>query len=128
MTTDSPPMYTDTPLPVLPTPHFEAGETDPFPIEASHMYNAAERPTDILGIAEAAGRKQVNLSFVLNILPLFLLNMDTADFEQGMWHEVFPPFKRAAEWVLTKAVPAWHPGRWRFAACSTEGKAKRLAV
>ncbi|RYO89286.1 hypothetical protein DL762_003309 [Monosporascus cannonballus] len=87
-----------------------------------------ERPINILGIADVAGKKQVNLSFVFNILPVFLLNMDTADFEHGMWHEVFPPFKGAAKWVLTKAVPAWHSGRWRFAACSLEGKAKRLAV
>lgn len=37
MTTKMPPMYSDSPLPVLHTPKFETGETDPFTIEASHM-------------------------------------------------------------------------------------------
>ncbi|KAI1752755.1 hypothetical protein F4782DRAFT_114157 [Xylaria castorea] len=252
-TTSTPPMYTDMPLAVLPTPQFETGETDPFTIEASHMtlshnsfirgfnsiyqqaprvqiadkadfigyclawhdcvdahhryeetelfpninkacgrtdlmstavnehaafhggmermkaylqheganfkadelitildsfkdalhshlkaeppsivalrqYSTAERPIDILGIADAAGKTQVNLSFVFNVLPVFLLNMDTADFEGGMWHDVFPPFKGAVKWVLTKAVPAWNSGKWRFVSCSAEGKMKQLAI
>ncbi|RYP25614.1 hypothetical protein DL767_008325 [Monosporascus sp. MG133] len=105
MATDSPPIYTDTPPPVLSTPHstFHGGT------ERMKVYLEKERvefqpaeliaildsfkdasPIAILGIADAAGRKQVNLGFVLNILPVFLLTMDTADFEQGMWHESLP--------------------------------------
>ncbi|KAI0101855.1 hypothetical protein GGR51DRAFT_574469 [Nemania sp. FL0031] len=103
-------------------------KSEPPSIVALRQYSTAERPIDILSIADAAGKKQVNLSFVFNILPVFLLNMDTADFEGGMWHDVFPPFKGAVKWVLTKAVPSWHSGRWRFVSCSAEGKVKQLAV
>ncbi|KAI1180187.1 hypothetical protein F4777DRAFT_364419 [Nemania sp. FL0916] len=251
-TSSTPPMYTDTPLAILPTPQFETGETDPFTIEASHMtlshnafirgfnsiyqqaprvphadkadfvgyciawhdcvdahhsyeetdffpninkacgrtdlmsaavdehakfyggmarmkaylqhtgakfdadellaimdsfkgalhahltaeppaivalrqYSTAERPIDILGLAEAAGRKQVTLSFVFNIVPVFFLNMDTVDFEKGMWHGVFPPFKGLLRWIMLKAIPAWHWRRWRFVSCDADGRVKQLA-
>ncbi|KAK2616543.1 hypothetical protein QQS21_000586 [Conoideocrella luteorostrata] len=33
----NPPLYTDTPLSLLPTPKFQTGQEDPFTIEASHM-------------------------------------------------------------------------------------------
>ncbi|KAI0509176.1 hypothetical protein F5B22DRAFT_617962 [Xylaria bambusicola] len=103
-------------------------KAEPPAIVALKEYSTAERPIDILGIADAAGKKQVNMSFVLNVLPVFLLNMETADFEEGMWHDVFPPFKGVVKWVLTKAVPAWHSGRWRFVSCSPDGSVKQLAV
>ncbi|KAJ8114178.1 hypothetical protein ONZ43_g4965 [Nemania bipapillata] len=103
-------------------------KAEPPSIVALRQYSTAQRPIDILGIADAAGKKQVNLSFVFNVLPVFLLNMETAEFEGGMWHDVFPPFKGVAKWILTKAVPAWHSGRWRFVSCSAEGKVKQLAV
>lgn len=82
-------------------------------------YSTPERPIDILAIADSAGeetptlfvfpfdekgqfngfllfyagKKQVRLGFMFNTLPVFFLNMETVEFENGMWHEVFPPFK-----------------------------------
>ncbi|KAI1427698.1 hypothetical protein F5Y12DRAFT_736501 [Xylaria sp. FL1777] len=103
-------------------------KAEPPSIVALRQYSTAERPIDILGISDAAGKKQVTLSFVFNVLPVFLLNMDTVDFEGGMWHEVFPPFKGLVKWIFTRAVPAWHWRRWRFVSCSAEGRTKQLAV
>ncbi|KAI1308039.1 hypothetical protein F5Y03DRAFT_350935 [Xylaria venustula] len=103
-------------------------KAEPPSIVALRQYSTTKRPIDILGIADAAGKKQVSLSFVFNVLPVFLPNVDTADFEGGMWHDVFPPFKGVVKWVLTKAIPVWHWGRWRFVSCSAEGKIKQLAV
>jgi hypothetical protein len=60
-------------------------------------------------------------SFVSNVLPVFLLNIDTVGFEDGMWHDVFPPLKGLVKEIMTD--PAWHSGRWRFASCSV-GKVK----
>ncbi|KAK0631092.1 hypothetical protein B0T17DRAFT_530102 [Bombardia bombarda] len=58
------------------------------------------------GSVNAAGKKQVNLSFMFNTLPVFFLNMKTVESGDGMWHS----------------------GRWRFASCDADGKAKKLAV
>lgn len=37
MVSNTPPIYIDTPLALIPTPKFETGQDDPFTIEASHM-------------------------------------------------------------------------------------------
>ncbi len=65
---------------------------------------------------------------MFNTLPVFFLNMETVKFEGGMWHGVFPPLKGAAKTVMTKIVPMWHSGRWRFVSCSPDGEVKQLAV
>jgi hypothetical protein len=65
---------------------------------------------------------------MFNTLPVFFLNMETVEFEGGMWHGVFPPLKGVARFIMNQAVPMWHSGRWRFVSCSPDGKAKRLAV
>jgi hypothetical protein len=103
-------------------------KSEPSSIVGLSKYSTPENPIDVLAIADAAGKKQINVSFVFNTLPIFLLNMDTVDFEDGMWHDVFPPFKGVVKSIMTKGVPMWHSGRWRFASCSPDGKVKRLAV
>ncbi|GAB1310233.1 Iron-sulfur cluster repair protein DnrN [Madurella fahalii] len=103
-------------------------KAEPAAIVALARYNTPDTPIDILGIAEAAGKKQVNLSFMFNTLPVFFLNMETVEFEGGMWHGVFPPMKGVARAVMNKAVPMWHSGRWRFASCSADGSVKQLAA
>jgi hypothetical protein len=65
---------------------------------------------------------------MFNILPVFFLNMETATFENGMWHEVFPPFKVILRAIMLKLVPMWQLRRWRFVSCADDGKVKSLAV
>lgn len=103
-------------------------KAEPPAIAALAKYSTPENPIDILAIADRAARNSISLSLVLNVLPVFYLNMDTAEFEGGVWNGVFPAFKGPAKWLLTKAVPAWHSSRWRFASCSPEGRFKQLAV
>ncbi|KAK4163326.1 hypothetical protein QBC43DRAFT_301288 [Cladorrhinum sp. PSN259] len=130
--TTATPKYTDSPLSLIPTPKFQTGKDDPFTIEASHMalsHNSTpEKPIDILGIANASGKKQVNMTLLFNTLPVFFLNMETVEFEGGMWHGAFPPLKGLARSVMLKAVPMWHSGPWRFVSCTPEGTVKHLAV
>ncbi|KAK3383150.1 hypothetical protein B0T24DRAFT_36613 [Lasiosphaeria ovina] len=78
------------------------------PTWTRQLVSTTEKPIDILGIADAAGMKQLSLAFVFNAMPVFLLNMGTADFEDGMWHDVLPPLKGAVKWILTRADPLWH--------------------
>ncbi|KAK0721227.1 hypothetical protein B0T21DRAFT_337901 [Apiosordaria backusii] len=103
-------------------------KAEPPAIVALAKYSTPEKPIDILGIADAGGKKQLSLPFVLNTLPVFFLNMETVEFEGGMWHGVFPPLKGLAKSIMLKGVPMWHSGRWRFVSCTPEGTAKHLAV
>lgn len=103
-------------------------KAEPPAIVALAKYSTPEKPIDILGIADAAGKKQVTLGFMFNTLPVFFLNMETVEFEGGMWHGVFPPLKGVARTIMNKGVPMWHSARWRFVSCSPEGTAKRLAI
>ncbi|KAF2964977.1 hypothetical protein GQX73_g8603 [Xylaria multiplex] len=103
-------------------------KSEPPAIVALAKYSTTEKPIDILLIAEIAGKKQVNLNFMFNTLPVFFLNMETATFEDGMWHGVFPPFKGFLRMIMLQFVPMWQSRRWRFASCAHDGRAKALAV
>lgn len=109
----------------LPHAHLKA---EPPAIVALAKHSSREHSIDILAIADAAGRAQIGLGMVFNVIPVFFLNMDTAEFEAGMWQGVFPPFKGPAKWIMTRAVPTWHSNRWRFASCTPEGRYKQLVV
>lgn len=91
-------------------------------------FNTSETPIDILAIAAEAGKKQVNASFLFNILPVFFLNMESVNFENGLWHNVFPPVNKPVKWLMTKGAPMWQSRRWRFASCTPDGEFKQLAV
>lgn len=103
-------------------------KAEPDAIVALSKHDTPENPIDILSIADAAGKKQLSLGFVFNTMSVFLLNMDTVDFEDGIWHDVFPPFQGMVKTIMTKGVPMWQSGWWRFSSCDANGKAKRLAV
>ena len=102
--------------------------SEPPSVVALSKYSTPGSPIDILGIANSAGKKQLSLGFVFSVLSVFFLNMDTVEFEGGMWHEVFRPLKGIAKWIMFKAVPIWNPLCWRFVSCSPEGKEKQLAL
>lgn len=104
-------------------------KSEPPSIVALSQYNTPEHPIDILAIAGKAGKRQMSVDFIFNVLPVFLLNMETADFEGGMWHDVFPPFKGVVKKIMTEWVPMWQGNRrWRYVSCSPDGKVKQLAV
>ena len=65
---------------------------------------------------------------MFNILPVFLLNMETIEFEGGMWNGVFPPPGASAKLVMNKDIPMWQSRRWRFVACDANFRVKHLAV
>ncbi|KAK6851591.1 hypothetical protein PG995_011716 [Apiospora arundinis] len=104
--------------------HFKA---EPSLIVELAQHSTPEHPIDILTIADSAIRKQLTLGLVVNTLPVFYLNMNYAEFEDGMWDGVFPAFKGPSKALLTKGIPMWHSKRWRFSSCSPEGKVKNLA-
>ncbi|MCJ1379737.1 hypothetical protein MMC17_002840 [Xylographa soralifera] len=103
-------------------------KAEPQQILALSRFSTPQSPIDIVAMAVEAGKKSVTPSFVFNVLPVFLLNMDTVDFEGGIWHNVFPPVNPVVKWILTRAAPMWQRRRWRFASCTPDGKVKHLAV
>ncbi|KAK7927506.1 hypothetical protein PG985_004504 [Apiospora marii] len=103
-------------------------KSEPPAIAALAKYDTAEHPIDIAKIANAAGRSQITWRALFNTLPVFFLNMETATFEDGIWHDVFPPLKGVVRVIMLRLVPMWHPGRWRFTSCSHDGRVKPLAV
>ncbi|KAJ7448213.1 hypothetical protein B0H11DRAFT_2247786 [Mycena galericulata] len=99
--------------------HYHYEETDFFPSVdkaagkkglmdgAAHKHGSScssENQIDILAIATAAGKKTVILNFAFNIMAVFMLNMDTVDIEDGMWHEIFPPLKGPAKRIVNSVI------------------------
>ncbi|EPE34403.1 hemerythrin HHE cation binding-containing protein [Glarea lozoyensis ATCC 20868] len=101
---------------------------EPPTIVALSKYNTPETPIDIIGIALAAGKKQVSVGFLFNVLPVYFLNMESKEFEGGMWQAAFPPVSGPVRWVMMKGAPMWNSRAWRFASCDSEGGFKRLEV
>jgi hypothetical protein len=63
---------------------------EPDMIVALAQYSTADNPIDIVALALAAGKEQVSM-FLFNILPVFFLNLESVDFKNGLWHDVFHP-------------------------------------
>ncbi|TGO43787.1 hypothetical protein BOTNAR_1255g00030 [Botryotinia narcissicola] len=91
-------------------------------------YITPETPIGILAIAAEAGKKQVNISFLFNILPVFFLNMESVGFENGLWHTSFPPVNKPVKWLMTTGAPMWQHRLWRFASCNADGEYRQLGV
>ena len=53
-------------------------------------FSTPERPLDLEKLALAAGKKSVGMHFAFNIMPVFLLNMNHAEFDEGAWLGVSP--------------------------------------
>ena len=109
-------------------PLLEHLKSEPQSLLALKRFSTPEKPIDLAAMALEVGKKSTTAGFVFNTLPIFLLNMETVKFENGIWHDVFPPFGGALKWVMTTGVPVFHRGWWRFASCGPDGKLKRLAV
>ncbi|PSR97190.1 hypothetical protein BD289DRAFT_459052 [Coniella lustricola] len=109
-------------------PLYEHLKSEPGEIVALARYNTPETPIDILKIADAAGKKVVTIPMLFNCLPVFFLNQESHEFEDGMWLGVWPPLGTVGKAVMNRAIPMWQSSRWRFASCDADGKRKELAV
>jgi hypothetical protein len=75
-----------------------------------------------------AGKTTMTLDFMFNVMPVFLLNAEFAEFEDGYWRDRWPGVKGFGRWILFKIVPLWQAKRWRFTSCDGEGRKKRLVI
>jgi hypothetical protein len=90
-------------------------------------FSTPEKPIDIVAIALKVGKQTVTLDFALNCLPCFMLNMETVEFEDGMWGG-FPPINAPVRFILMRVLPLWHRSVWRFASCGGNRARKQLAA
>ncbi|KAK8911036.1 hypothetical protein QC760_000098 [Botrytis cinerea] len=91
------------------------------------QYNTPETPIDILAIAAEAGKKQVNIFFLFNVFLIFFLNMESIEFENGLWQTSFPPVNKPIKRLMTKGAPMWQHCLWRFESCTPDGEYRNLA-
>ncbi|KAM0145856.1 hypothetical protein ACHAPG_011431 [Botrytis cinerea] len=91
------------------------------------QYNTPETPIDILAIAAEACKKQVNISFLFNVLPICFLKMESTEFENGLWHTSFPPVNKPIKLLMIKGAPMWQHCLWRFSSCTPDGEYRNLA-
>lgn len=109
-------------------PFYKHLASEPDAILALARFSTPEKPIEIAKIALEIGKKQMTLSFAFNVMPVFLLNMETVEFEGGMWHDVFPPVPKPLKYVLYSLIPMWRGKQWRFVSCDASGARKQLAV
>ena len=101
--------------------------SEPRALLALSRFATPENSFDIAKMALEAGKSSVTFGFVMNTLPVYLLNMESVEFEDGMW-ETFPPVSKPVKWVMTRIIPLWQRQQWRFASCSSDGRRKHLVM
>jgi hypothetical protein len=87
----------------------------------------SENHFDLATIAIETGKKTLSIEFAFNVFPMFLLNMEIYEFEDGMWQN-FPAAPTPVRWIMRTILPLWNAKQWKFMSCSNDGQRKRLAV
>lgn len=97
--------------------------SEPQAILALSRFASPERQFDLIKIEQEEGKKAVNADFAINVLPIFLNNMETVEFEGGMWRKNSEPPS-----FLKDLIPRWNMRQWRFTACDGQGRRKQLVA
>ncbi len=100
---------------------------EPQALLALSRFASPEKQIDLVKMEAEQGKKVVTLNFALNVLPIYMNNMESVEFEGGRWknHPDVPPFVR---WVMKVVIPMWHARQWRFMSCDSDGRRKRLVA
>ncbi|KAH6709534.1 hypothetical protein BKA61DRAFT_645706 [Leptodontidium sp. MPI-SDFR-AT-0119] len=101
--------------------------SEPQAILALSRFASPERQFDLTAIEREEGKKAVSLNFAFNVLPIFMNNMETVEFEEGMWRN-HPEIPRLVRWIMKVVIPLWNWKMWRFLACDAQGRRKRLVA
>ncbi|KAF6235647.1 hypothetical protein HO173_006330 [Letharia columbiana] len=93
----------------------------PQSILALSRFSTPERPIDLLKIDRSLDvpDEKKTTNYIFNVLPAWLLNLETEEFEGGRW-KGWPESK--VKRVLTGLVPLMNRGRWRFSSCDWRGR------
>ena len=75
-------------------------------------------------VFQAWGKSTVTKAGVFDVVPLFLLNLDTTA-EGGMWAS-WPPMPAPVRWGLVNIAGAWNYRWWKFSSCNSAGQPREL--
>jgi hypothetical protein len=75
-------------------------------------------------VFKAWGKKTVTKAGTTDVVPFFLMNLDTT-YEEGLWAN-WPPMPAPIRWGLVNIAGAYHWGWWKFASCDSAGKPREL--
>lgn len=81
-------------------------KAEPQALLALSRFTSPERQFDLTKIALETGKKSVTLDFALNVLPIFMLNHESVEFEGGMWQN-HPNIPGPVRWVMKNVLPLW---------------------
>lgn len=94
---------------------------------ATHPSAPAEgSPEEVAASAifKAWGKKTVTKAGMTDVVPFFLMNLDSFA-EDGMWAS-WPPMPAPVKWGMTNIVGMWYGGYWKFASCDAFGAPREL--
>ncbi|KAF2628484.1 hypothetical protein BU25DRAFT_430792 [Macroventuria anomochaeta] len=75
-------------------------------------------------VFKAWGKKTVTKAGTTDVVPFFLMNLDTT-YEEGRWTN-WPPMPAPVRWGLVNVAGAWNWGWWKFASCDSAGRPREL--
>ncbi|KAH7417040.1 hypothetical protein BKA64DRAFT_286380 [Cadophora sp. MPI-SDFR-AT-0126] len=101
--------------------------SEPQAILTLSRFASPERQFDLMKIEYEEGKKAVTLDFAFNVLPIFMNNMETMEFEGGMWRN-HPEIPSLVRWIMKVLIPLRNRRQWRFLACDSQGRRKRLVA
>ncbi|KAG4435897.1 hypothetical protein IFR05_008628 [Cadophora sp. M221] len=101
--------------------------SEPQVILALSRFASPERQFDLTAIEREQGKKAISLDFAFNVLPIFMNNMETVEFEGGMWRD-HPDVPVLVRWVMKVVIPLWMWRMWRLIAYDAQGRRKRIVA
>lgn len=75
-------------------------------------------------VFKAWGKKTVTKAGTTDVVPFFLMNLDTT-YEEGRW-ENWPPMPAPIRWGLVNVAGSWNWAWWKFASCDARGLPRGL--
>lgn len=73
---------------------------------------------------KAWGKKTVTKAGTTDVVPFFLMNLDTT-YEEGRWAS-WPPMPAPVRWGLVNLAGSWNWSWWKFASCDSAGRPREL--
>jgi len=78
--------------------------SEPQAILALSSFESPERQFDLVKIEQEEGKKAITLDFAFNVLPIFMNNMESVEFEGGMWQN-HPNVPAPVRWIMKNLIP-----------------------
>lgn len=113
---------------------FQAPFEHHFHSEITHIASFASLPSappqgsleadQAAAVFKSWGKKTVTKAGTTDVVPFFLMNLDTT-YEEGRWAN-WPPMPAPIRWGLVNVAGSWNWAFWKFASCDSAGRPREL--